>query len=60
MALQISKIVELGVILEGPNGVMIKQSLRFAFKTNNNQAKYEALLASMNLAKEMDGKALTN
>ena len=34
-----------GVILEGPNGVLIEQSLRFAFKANNNQAEYEALIA---------------
>ena len=26
-----------GVILEGPNGVLIEQSLRFAFKASNNQ-----------------------
>jgi len=25
-----------GVILEGPNGVLIEQSLRFAFKASNN------------------------
>ncbi|XP_068474819.1 uncharacterized protein [Phaseolus vulgaris] len=34
-----------GVILEGPNGVLIEQSLRFAFKASNNQAEYEALIA---------------
>jgi ribonuclease HI len=28
--------------------------LRFAFKASNNQAEYEALLAGMKLAKEMD------
>ena len=31
----------------------IEQSLRFMFKTNNNQAKYKALLASPKLAKEL-------
>jgi len=31
-----------GVILEGPDGLMIEQALRFAFKASNNQAKYEA------------------
>ncbi|MCI73535.1 gag-pol polyprotein, partial [Trifolium medium] len=31
-----------GVILEGPDGVPIEQSLRFAFKASNNQAEYEA------------------
>ncbi|GAU47407.1 hypothetical protein TSUD_403880 [Trifolium subterraneum] len=43
-----------GVVLEGPDGVMIEQSLRFAFKASNNQAKYEALIAGMRLAKEME------
>ncbi|KAK2416882.1 protein NYNRIN [Trifolium repens] len=38
-----------GVELEGTNGVLIEQSLRFAFKANNNQAEYEALLAGNHL-----------
>jgi len=42
-----------GVILEGPNGLLMEQALRFAFKVNNNQAEYEALKAGMLLAKEM-------
>jgi hypothetical protein len=40
-----------GVVLEGPDGVMIEQSLRFAFRASNNQAEYEALIAGMKLAK---------
>ncbi|PNY16673.1 hypothetical protein L195_g013398, partial [Trifolium pratense] len=47
-----------GVVLEGPDGVMIEQSLRFAFKASNNQAEYEALMARMKLAKEMEVKDL--
>ncbi|MCI16522.1 gag-pol polyprotein, partial [Trifolium medium] len=43
-----------GVVLDGPDGVLIKQSLRFAFKASNNQAEYEALIAGMKLAKEME------
>jgi len=42
-----------GIILEGHNGVLIEQALRFAFKASNNQADYEALIAGMLLAKEM-------
>jgi len=42
-----------GVILEGPNGLLIEQALRFAFKASNNQAEYEALIAGMLLAKKM-------
>jgi len=41
------------VILEGPNGLLIKQALRFALKANNNQAEYKALIAGMLLAKEL-------
>ena len=47
-----------GVILEGPNGVLIEQSLRIAFKASNNQAEYEALIAGMLLAREMGARRL--
>ena len=47
-----------GIILEGPNGVLIEQPLRFAFKVSNNQAEYEALIAGMLLAKEMGAQSL--
>jgi len=47
-----------GVILEGPDGLLIEKTLRFAFKASNNQAKYEALIAKMLLAKEMGAKGL--
>jgi len=47
-----------GVILEGPNEVLIEQSLRFAFKASNNQAEYEALIAGMLLAREMGARRL--
>jgi len=46
------------VILEGPNGVLIEQSLRFAFNASNNQAEYEALIVGILLAKEMRAKVL--
>ena len=47
-----------GVILEGPNDVLIEQSLRFSFKANNNQAEYEALIARILLAKEKGARVL--
>jgi len=47
-----------GVILEGPNGMLIEQSLRFAFKASNNQAEYEALIAGMLLEREMGARRL--
>ena len=47
-----------GIILEGPNGLLIEQALRFVFKESNNQAEYEALIAGMLLAKEMGARSL--
>jgi len=47
-----------GIILEGPNGVLMEQALRFAFKASNNQAEYEALIVGMLLAKEMGAQSL--
>ena len=47
-----------GIVLEGPNGVLIEQALQFAFKASNNQAEYEALIAGMLLAKEMGARSL--
>jgi len=41
------------IVLEGSGDLLIEQSLRFEFKEINNQAGYEALIAGMNLAKEM-------
>jgi len=47
-----------GVILEGPSGLLIKQALRFAFKANNNQVEYEVLIVEMLLAKELGARSL--
>ncbi|RDX61810.1 Retrovirus-related Pol polyprotein, partial [Mucuna pruriens] len=47
-----------GAILEGPNGILVEQSLHFYFKASNNQAEYEALLAGMKLALEIEAKKL--
>jgi len=44
--------------LEGPNGLLIEQALRFAFKASNNQAEYEALIAAILLPKEMGPQSL--
>jgi len=46
------------VVLEGPGGILIEQSLKFSFKASNNQAEYEALIASMLLAKEIGATRL--
>lgn len=36
-----------GFILEEPSDLLLKQALQFGFKTTNNQAEYEALLAGL-------------
>ncbi|XP_020207400.1 uncharacterized protein LOC109792401 [Cajanus cajan] len=48
-----------GIVLEGPRGILLEQSLRFKFRASNNQAEYEALLAGMALAKEMRAASLS-
>ena len=35
------------IILEGPDGIMIEQSLRFDFKASSNQTEYVALIAGL-------------
>jgi len=47
------------IVLEGPNDILIVKSLHFAFKTSNNKAEYEAILASLSLAREVGVKSLT-
>jgi len=46
------------IILEGPVGLTIEQSLRFDFKTTINQAEYEAIIARRNLARETGAKEI--
>jgi len=47
-----------GIILEGPGEFVLEQSLKFEFKTSNNQAEYEALLAGLELARDMGTDSL--
>jgi len=47
------------IVLEGLNDILIEKSLHFAFKTSNNQAEYEAILAGLSLAREVGVKKLT-
>ncbi|XP_022031135.1 uncharacterized protein K02A2.6-like [Helianthus annuus] len=41
-----------GLILINPEGLEFTYALRFDFQTTNNEAKYEALIAGLRLAKE--------
>jgi len=43
----------LRLVLTSLNGDKIEQSIRCGFQATNNEAKYEALIARMVLAKEM-------
>jgi len=51
--------VGVGIVLEGLNDILIKKSLHFAFKTSNNQAAYEVILAGLSLARKVGVKILT-
>nr|XP_009388102.1 PREDICTED: uncharacterized protein LOC103974923 [Musa acuminata subsp. malaccensis] len=42
-----------GLVLRSPDGRSFERSLRFGFRATNNEAKYEALLAGLRLALEM-------
>ncbi|XP_070667837.1 uncharacterized protein [Malus domestica] len=42
-----------GVVLVTPNGSMLEQAITLGFKTSNNEAEYEALLAGLRIAKDL-------
>ena len=48
-----------GIILKGLEGVVVEKLLHFGFQTTNNQAKYVALIARLNLVKDIGVKSLT-
>ncbi|GJR11235.1 reverse transcriptase domain-containing protein [Tanacetum coccineum] len=43
-----------GLMLKDPKGKKYTYALRFEFKTTNNEAEYEALLAGLRIAQEME------
>ena len=47
-----------GILLVAPGGEKFMRALRFKFPASNNQAEYEALIAGMELARDMDIKHL--
>lgn len=47
-----------GIVLEGPDGLLIEQSLCFNFRVSNNQVEYEAIIADLALAKEVGATRL--
>ncbi|XP_057803371.1 uncharacterized protein LOC131018675 [Salvia miltiorrhiza] len=48
----------LGVVLSSPRGDNIERSIRCDFKTTNNEAEYEAMIAGLGLAKEIGIKRI--
>ena len=46
------------LILISPEGHQMHCALRFGFRTSNNEAEYEALIAGLKLAKEIKVKSL--
>ena len=48
-----------GIILEGPNDITLKYSLKFNFWATTNQVEYEALMVSLQLAKEVSARTLS-
>ncbi|XP_072088241.1 uncharacterized protein [Arachis hypogaea] len=47
-----------GILLKDKQGVHAEQSIKFQFQATNNQAEYEALLAGLKLAKEIQVPSL--
>ena len=47
-----------GLMLVSPENHRISSALRFAFKASNNEAEYEALLAGLRLARELQVDSL--
>ncbi|XP_022892635.1 uncharacterized protein LOC111407412 [Olea europaea var. sylvestris] len=47
-----------GIVLESPEGHLLNYVIRFGFRASNNAAEYEALLAGLRLAKEMQVRKL--
>ncbi|KAL5578310.1 hypothetical protein UlMin_020009 [Ulmus minor] len=49
----------IGLVLTSPEGDLIQQAISCGFKATNNEAEYEALIAGLNLAKDMGIKKLS-
>ena len=47
-----------GLILTSLDGIAVEYALRFGFQASNNEAKYEAVIAGLNLAHSMEAGQL--
>ena len=50
--------IDVGLVLTSPEGDLIQQSICCGFRATNNEAEYEALIAKLNLDKDMGIKKL--
>ena len=48
----------LGLVLKSPNGDIVEQSIHCEFRATNNEAEYKALIAGLDLAKNLNIKNL--
>jgi len=48
------------VVLEGLGDILIDQAIKFDLERSNNQVEYEAILAGLNLAYDMEAQQLIN
>ena len=46
------------MVLQSPDGDIIKYAIQLQFSTTNNEAKYEAILIGLNLAKTIGVSSL--
>ncbi|XXG79910.1 hypothetical protein AAC387_Pa09g0877 [Persea americana] len=53
-----SKRASAGIVLQSPEGLVIKQALTLGFKVSKNEAEYEALIAGLNSAKILEARYL--
>lgn len=44
---------ELGLVLRSPKEVVVEQAISCGFKATNNEAKYEALIVGLTLARSL-------
>ena len=47
-----------GLILTSPDGIDVEYALIFGFQASNNEAKYEVVIAGLNLAHSMEADQL--
>ena len=47
-----------GLVLQGPHETKVSYALKFGFEASNNEDEYEALVAGLKLAKDIEAKRI--